>query len=152
MRSPSRSAMQSSRTKKPSSLLVGAPQMGSNDPTERSSLALCVALPELGGPALAELAPEADLTSDVARRAVTHLREHLGAPTEGLDDLHDPELVALVRELAVRATGMASSSSRDLEIERLQLALARTGREIAAAPARGGAIPRLAAQRDELRG
>ena len=127
------------------------PQVSRRDPTERSFLALCIALPELGGPALAELEPEADLTSDVARRAVAHLRAHLRSPTEGLDDLYDAELVALIRELAVRATAMTSAARRDFEIERLQLALARLGREIAAARAAGAAIEELAARRGELR-
>ena len=127
------------------------PQLGRRDPMERSFLALCIALPELGGPALAELDPEADLSSDVSRRAVAHLRSHLRAPAEGLDDLYDGEVVALVRELAVRATAMTSASPRDFEIERLQLALARVGREIAAARAEGAAIEELAARRGELR-
>ncbi|MEJ7784858.1 MAG: DNA primase, partial [Solirubrobacteraceae bacterium] len=127
------------------------PQLGRRDPTERSFLSLCVALPELGGPALAELDPEADLTSDVARRAVAHLRAHLASPTEGLDELYDAELVALVRELAVRATAMTSASRRDFEIERLQLALARLGREIAAARAGAAPIEELAARRGQLR-
>jgi len=131
---------------------IPPPQLGRRDPTERSFLALCLALPDLGGPALAELDPEADLTSDVARRAVTHLRRHLRAPTDGLDDVYDdPELVALVRELAVRATAMTSASHRDFEIERLQLALARVGRVIAGARTRGDAIEELAAWRSELR-
>ncbi len=126
-------------------------QLGRRDPTERSFLALCIALPTLGAAALAELDAEADLSSDVARRAATHLRAHLQSPTDGLDELYDPELVALIRELAVRATAMTSASRRDFEIERLQLALARSGREIAAARACGGAIEELAARRSQLR-
>ena len=125
-------------------------RLGRRDPTERSFLALCIALPELGGPALAELDPEADLTSDVARRAAAHLREHLHSPTVGLDELYDAELRALVQELAVRATAMDAASPRDFEIERLQLALARLGREIAAARASGAAIEELAARRGTL--
>ena len=127
------------------------PQLGRRDPTERSFLALCIALPHLGEPALAELDPEADLTSDVARRAVAHLRAHLRSPTDGLDELYDSELVALIRELAVRATAMTSASGRDFEIERLQLDLGRVGREIAAARARGAAVHALAQRRSELR-
>ena len=127
------------------------PQLGRRDPTERSFLALCIALPELGERALAELDPETDLTSDVARRAVAHLRAHLRSPAEGLDELYDGELVALIRELAVRATAMASASGRDFEIERLQLDLGRVGREIAAARAQGAAVHALAQRRSELR-
>ncbi|MDP1849405.1 MAG: DNA primase [Solirubrobacteraceae bacterium] len=128
-----------------------APRLGRRDPTERSFLALCIALPDLGEPALAELDPDADLSSDVARRAAAHLRARLRSPTEGLDELYDGELVALVRELAVRATAMTSASRRDFEIERLQLALARLGREIAAARAQGAEIQELAARRSEMR-
>ncbi|MDP2711443.1 MAG: DNA primase [Solirubrobacteraceae bacterium] len=124
--------------------------IGRRDPTERSFLALCVGLPELGGPALAELDPEADLTSDVARRAVAYLRVHLRAPTAGLDELVDDELAALIRELVVRATAMTSASPSDFEIERLQLALARVGREITAARSHGEPIGALAARRTEL--
>ena len=126
-------------------------ELGRRDPTERSFLALCIALPQLGGPALAELDLEADLTSDVVRRAATHLRTHLHSPAEGLDELHDSELVALIRELAVRAAALTSASRRDFEIERLQLALARLGREIANARAGGTAIEELAGRRGELR-
>ena len=124
-----------------------APQLGRREPTERSFLAMCIALPELGGPALEELDAEADLSSDVTRRAVAHLRAHLHAPTEGLDELYDAELVALIRELAVRAAAMASPSRRDFEIERLQLALARADRAIAGARRSGAPIEALAAQR-----
>jgi len=126
-------------------------QLGRRDPTERSFLALCIALPDLGGPALAELDPDADLTSDIARRAVGHLRAHLRSPADGLDELYDTELVALIRELSVRATAMTSASRRDFEIERLQLSLARLEREIAAARAHGTAIEELAGRRGELR-
>jgi DNA primase len=127
------------------------PQLGRRDPTDRSFLALCIALPELGRPALDELDPDADLTSDVARRAATHLRTHLRSPAHGLDELYDAELVALIRELAVRAAAMTAASRRDFEIERLQLALARVDREIAAARASGAAIEELAGRRGMLR-
>ncbi len=126
------------------------PQLGRRDPTERSFLALCIALPNLGGPALAQLDPEADLTSDVARRAAAHLRAHLRSPVDGLDQLYDDELAALIRELAVRAAAMGAASPRDFEIERLQIRLARLGREIAAARADGAAIEELAARRGTL--
>jgi DNA primase len=129
----------------------GRTMLGRRDPTERSFLALCIALPALGEPALAKLDPDADLTSDVTRRAATHLRVHLRSPTTGLDELYDAELVALVRELVVRAAGMTSATARDFEMERLQLALARLAREIAAARAAGRPVEALGARRGELR-
>ena len=130
---------------------AGAAALGRRDPTERSFLALCIALPELGGPALAELDPQADLSSDVARRAAAHLRTHLRSPADGVDELYDAELVALIRELAVRATAMTAATRRDFDIERLQLALARIDREIAGARASGAAIEEHAARRGVLR-
>jgi DNA primase len=129
---------------------VAAPQLGRREPTERSFLAHCIALPKLGAPALEALDPQRDLASDVSRRAVAHLRGHLAAPAEGLDELYDAELAALVRELSVRATALADATPRDFEIERLQLDLARIGREIAAAPPGGGGIAALATKRGEL--
>ena len=126
------------------------PQLGRRDPTERSFLALCIALPELGAPALAELDPEADLTSDVARRAAAHLRTHLRAPTDGLDDdVYDAELVALIRELAVRATAMTSASASRLR-DRASAARARPARPRDRRGARPGrAIEELAARRGD---
>ncbi|HEV2775495.1 MAG TPA: DNA primase [Solirubrobacteraceae bacterium] len=150
-RAPVRAGPSHVRQPGPAPPSPSAPALGRRDPTERSFLALCIALPDLGGPALAELDPDADLTSDVARRAVAHLRAHLRAPADGLDEVYDGELVALIRELAVRATAMTSASGRDFEIERLQLALGRVGREIAAARAEGAAIHALAQRRSELR-
>jgi DNA primase len=144
-------AVRQGEATQPHERAAGAPARGRRDPTERSFLALSIALPDLGEAALAQLDPDADLTSDVARRAVAHLRSHLRAPTEGLDELDDAELVALVRELAVRATAMSSASPRDFEIERLQLGLARLGREIASARAAGSPIEAVAARRTELR-
>ena len=47
----------------------GGSALGRREPTERSFLALCIALPALGAPALAELDLEADLTSAFTRRA-----------------------------------------------------------------------------------
>src|SRR5205085_4356679 len=100
----------------------GGAVLGRREPTERSFLALCIALPKLGAPALAELDLEADLTSAFTRRAAAHLREHLGAPTAGLAD--DDPLLAFMRELAVGDARESPTATR-FEIERLQLALAR---------------------------
>ena len=150
-RAPARPAAVTPESGPPHPAAPRPTQLGRRDPMERSFLALCIALPDLGEPALAELDPEADLTSDVARRAVAHLRAHLRSPADGVDELYDSELVALIRELAVRAAAMTSASRRDFEIERLQIALARLGREIAAARAAGAQIGELAARRGELR-
>jgi DNA primase len=113
--------------------------------TERAFLGYCIALPELGERALAQLDLEHDLTSPVVRRAAAHLRAHLAAPTEALP-ADDADLRKLVAELAVRATSL-EPSRHALEAERLQLALHRIEREIDGARARGEPVTELAEQR-----
>ncbi len=125
--------------------LATAP-LGRRERTERTFLALCIALPRLGGPALAALDLDADLTAPATRAAAAHLRDHLDSPTEGLSE--EDEIAPLVRELAVRATRAAGASPAAFETERLQLALARLDREIAAArTAAEGDVSGLAARR-----
>ena len=122
--------------------------LGRREPTERSFLALCIALPKLGAPALAELDLDADLTSAFTRRAAEHLRVHLDAPTTGLAD--DDPLLAFMRELAVGDARAQAATQAAFEIERLQLTLARLDREIAAARvAASGDISALARRRWE---
>jgi DNA primase len=123
-----------------------AAPLGRREKQERTFLELCIALPALGGPALAELDLSAELATPILRRAAMHLREHLAAPTDGLGD--DDELTALVRALAVRAAGMERASPAQFRVERLQLALHRIEREIAVARARGEPMTQLADQRN----
>jgi len=118
--------------------------------TERTFLALCIALPEAGREALAGISVDDHFTSDLLRRAALHLRDHLVAPTEGLSD-DDHELSALIAGLAVRAA-RANSSPTVLEIERCQLELALIERRILAARAGGGGdVADLARRREEIR-
>ena len=122
------------------------PSLGRREPTERSFLAFCIALPKLGAAALAELDLDADLTSAFTRRAAEHLREHLDAPTAGLAD--DDPLLPFMRELAVGDARTANATPAEFEIERVQLELARLDREIAAARVAGeGHIEELGARR-----
>ncbi len=135
---------------KPPSGDSGSAALGRREPTERSFLALCVELPELGAKALAELDLDADLTSAFTRRAASHLREHLAAPSAGLAD--DDPLLAFMRELAVGDERSARATPATFEIERLQLTLARLDREIAAArAAESGDVSDLARRRSEAR-
>ncbi len=76
-----RGATTSARSGRPPAGDDGAAALGRREPTERSFLALCIALPSLGAPALAELDLDADLTSAFTRRAAEQLRAHLDAPT-----------------------------------------------------------------------
>ncbi|MDQ3677082.1 MAG: DNA primase [Actinomycetota bacterium] len=126
-----------------------AAPLGRREDTERNFLVLCLARPELGAPALAGLDLEADLTSPLLQRAAAHLREHLHAPIAAAPD--DPQLVALLTQLAVRAGDAAGITPATFEIERLQLALARVEREIAAARAiASGAISDLATRKTTI--
>ncbi|MDP9400227.1 MAG: DNA primase [Actinomycetota bacterium] len=115
---------------------------------ERAFLAFCLARPDLGGPALAELDPDADLSHPVCRRVAVWLRDHLDAPTADLPG--DAELAALVRELVVRA-GRAVPTPAAFELQRLQLTLARLDREIVAARRSGGVVAALAGRRVEAK-
>ncbi len=112
---------------------------------EQSFLALCIALPEAGRDALEDLEIDAVFTGEVNRRAAIHLRRNIHEPGAGLDD--DPELRALLAELAVRSTQMPAHVVQ-LDVERLQLELSRIDREMAAARAAGsGGLSALAARR-----
>lgn len=123
--------------------LASAP-LDRRERTERTFLALCIALPTLGAPALAELDLDANITAPATRAAAAHLREHLDAPTDGLADDHP--IAGLVRELTVRAGGVTATPAV-FRMERLQLELHRIERQITAARGRGEPMTELAGQR-----
>ena len=110
--------------------------------SEREFLAYCIAFPELGRPALAELDLECDFVVDRTRGAAAWLRDH--APS---DHVEEPELADLLNSLKVRASAPEITRGR-FEVQRLQLALGRVKRDIDAAPA--GAKTALAKRREEL--
>src|SRR5436190_2723268 len=117
--------------------------------TERTFLALCIALPEVGSTALAGIDPERHLTGSVTRRAAAHLRDHLETPTEGIAP-DDAELLGLMAELALRAAREPSGPA-SLEVEALQLEKDRLEREIAAGRSAGSLdIADLALQRADV--
>ncbi len=117
--------------------------------TERSFLALCVAMPEDGARRLREIDLEAHFTGALTRRAAAFLREHAGAPSAGLPE-GDDELRGLVAELVLRADDLEPSAAT-LEVEFLQLELGRLDRAIAAARAQGAGVHELAAERQRVR-
>lgn len=120
--------------------------LGRREQTERAFLALCIALPEQGQGALESVDGAEHFTSELMRRAARHVREHLRAPGEALP-ADDPQLAGLVAELVVRA-GAAPASPAALEVERLQLELARIDRQIQHARGEGrGEVSELAARR-----
>jgi DNA primase len=139
---------------------------------ERAFLALCLALPEQGQQALAELDLDAHFSSALMRRAARHLREGdlsdpMGAHGEGAtrapeqdaasapasasgpDD--DRELRSLLAELIVEAGGLQPHPAT-LEVQRLQLELARLDRDIQQARGRAGAdVSGLAVRRGQVK-
>jgi DNA primase len=107
--------------------------------TERAFLALCIAAPEEGSAALHALDVEQDFSGDLLRRAALHLRDGgLEAPMsqapgesaeEGSGPEGDEQLRGLLAELIVQAGGEAPNPGM-LEVQRLQLELARLDRGI----------------------
>lgn len=127
--------------------------------TERAFLALCIASPDEGARALAGLELEEHFSSDLLRRAARHLREgSLRRPMAdssvarvGNGEGEDHELGSLLAELVVEA-GRDQPHPAMLEVQRLQLELARLDRQIQRA--RGGEgidVSALATRRSEIK-
>jgi DNA primase len=134
-----------------------AAHIGRGEETERAFLALCIAAPELGRPALESLDVDTHFSSDVLRRAAKRLREGslqapLSDPSGHLGDIdQDRELKALLAELIVEA-GHEPPPPAMLEVQRLQLELGRLEREIQRARgAHGLDVSRLAEQRARVK-
>ncbi len=121
--------------------------------TERTFLALCIAAPAEGEPALAELDPGEHFTSERLRRAAAHLRAgRLSEPMVGIEQ-EDPELTGVLAELVVAAGRLPSAAAPAmLDVQRMQLDLARIDRRILAARAQGsGEVSDLARRRIEVK-
>jgi DNA primase len=115
--------------------------------TERSFLVLCLASPEEGATALAEVDMGGHFTSALLRRVAEHLRDGgLREPMRG-----DPELAGVLAELVVEA-GREQAQPAMLEVQRLQLELARVDRQIQAARGQGaGDVSDLAHRRGQIK-
>jgi DNA primase len=124
--------------------------------TERAFLALCIATPQYGEPALAEVELDGVFTSDLMRRAATHLKAgRLAEPLKDVD-AEDRELVGLLAELTVEAghwpVSTRSTKPPMLEVQQLQLQLALIDRRIHAARAQGaGEVSDLARLRGDVK-
>jgi DNA primase len=125
--------------------------------TERTFLALCIASPEEGEQALASLEVDEHFTSELLQRAARHLGAgHLrdpmadpGGTEDGLDG--DPQLKALLAELVVEA-GREPVQPAMLDVQRLQLELARVDRRIQQARGQeSGDVSELATRRGEVK-
>ncbi len=119
--------------------------------TERTFLALCIASPDDGALALEALDPDEHFTSERLRRAAAHLRAgRLAEPMAGIDE-QDPQLTGVLAELVVQA-GREFPVPAMLEVQRMQLELARLDRRIRGASAEGsGEVTELAHRRAEVR-
>ncbi len=124
--------------------------------TERAFLALCIATPQYGEPALAEVDSDGVFTSELMRRAAAHLKAgHLGEPLKDVD-VEDRGLVGLLAELTVEAgrwpVSARTSKPPMLEVQQLQLQLASIDRRIHTARAQGaGEVSDLAKLRGEVK-
>jgi DNA primase len=121
--------------------------------TERTFLALCIASPAEGERALAKLDPEEHFTSERLRRAAAHLcAGSLAEPMGGIAE-DDPELTGALAELVVQAGRWPSAAAPAmLEVQRMQLDLARLDRRILSARAQGsGEVSDLAHHRAEVK-
>jgi len=131
--------------------------------TERSFLVLCLASPEEGSRALAEVDMESHFTSELLRRVAEHLRDGdlrepmkaIGAAGAGAAQERrpgeDPELAGVLAELVVEA-GREQAQPAMLEVQRLQLELARVDRQIQAARGQGaGDVSDLAHRRGQIK-
>jgi DNA primase len=125
--------------------------------TERAFLALCIASPEEGAAALEGLDVDEHFSSGLLRRAARRLcagdlRAPMGDPAgaeERLED--DPQLKGLLAELVVEA-GRERSDTAMLEVQRLQLELARVDRQIQRARGQdGGEISTLAQRKAQVK-
>jgi DNA primase len=122
------------------------------DKTEREFLALCIAQPENGLTALRGLDVEEHFSSSLMRRAARYLMDN-GLPVSvsapDLDD--DSDLHALLAELIVQA-GSDEPRSEMLDVQRLQLELARVDRQIQRARGQeSGDVSELATRRGEVK-
>ena len=131
--------------------------LGRREETERTFLALCIASPDEGAPALASLEVEEHFTSELLQRAARHLgaghlRDPMADPAgleDGLDG--DPQMKALLAELVVEA-GREPVRAAMLDVQRLQLELARVDRRIQQARGReSGDVSELALRRGEVK-
>ncbi|MGO9820656.1 MAG: DNA primase, partial [Solirubrobacteraceae bacterium] len=105
---------------------------------ERIFLALCVALPDAGAPALAAIEPDELLTSSQLRRAARHLADgHTRTPLADLPP-DDEDFARLMGELVELAGRIPDPTADRLEHARLLLERDRLDRAILRARGRAG--------------
>lgn len=132
-------------------------EMTRREDPERAFLALCLASPDEGAEALEGLEVDEHFSSGLLRRAARHLRDGglrapmADAPGDGARLEEDPQLKGLLVELVVEA-GREQSNTAMLEVQRLQLELARVERQIQRARGQEhGDVSGLAHRRAEVK-
>jgi len=132
-------------------------EMTRREETERAFLALCIASPEEGAAALEGLDIDEHFSSGLLRRAARRLRagdllapmSDVAGAEERLED--DAQLKGLLAELVVEA-GRERPDTAMLEVQRLQLELARVDRQIQRARGQdGGDISTLAQRKAQVK-
>jgi DNA primase len=127
---------------------AAARPMSAREHREEALLAMCVAAPADGREYLERLTAE-HFSSPVAVKAWTWLRAHPEDPTDGLER-DDEELWAYVTRVAMRSEREPASAGA-MELNFLELELARLDDQIAAANENGGEPPvELQRRRGEL--
>ncbi len=133
-----------------------APELQAREETERAFLVLCLAAPEEGAGMLQTLDLEQDLSSPLVRRAAARLRagsleDPMKDPPGAVPLEDDPQLKELLAELIV-AAGREQPDRAMLDVQRLQLELARVEREIQRARGSGeGETTALARRKAEIK-
>jgi DNA primase len=132
------------------------PELQAREETERAFLALCLAAPGEGAGMLQSLDLEEDLSSALVRRAAARLRaggleDPMKDPPGAVPLEDDPQLKQLLAELIV-AAGREHPDRAMLDVQRLQLELARVERQIQRARGSGeGETTALARRKAEIK-
>jgi DNA primase len=117
---------------------------------ERTFLALCIAMPDLGARMLAEIDPEVLLTSGMLRRAAAHLRDRTASPLADLEPDDEP-LARTIAELVKLAGRAIDHGPERLQHVRLVLERDRLTRAIIRARTDGASgISELARERETV--
>jgi DNA primase len=139
------------RTDGPTAATAPPPAIDLGVRSERTFLALCIALPEDGSAMLDEISPDELLTSAILRRAARHLAGGTATPLADLPP-DDEQLARTVADLVALAGRAGDVRSVRLEHARLVLELARLDRAIARARTEGSTtISELGRSRERVR-
>jgi DNA primase len=113
-------------------------------------LALCIAIPDAGEPALGDERVEALFTSHTLRQAAVHLRTRTRAPLSELP-VDDEEFARVMSGLVELAGRVPDPSSDRLDHARLLLELDRLERALLRARAEGEGTNEIAHERELVR-